>query len=95
VERVAHEPDPGEILGRPAGSVRGVDDPVLDEPVTGIGRFHQVVDELAGFELARVEEVERGLEVKLVAVDGGECRGHSGNHLTGIDRLRASGYSWP
>ena len=75
-------PGPGSIV---------VEDPLIDEPRPRIGWPMEALDELAGFELARVEEVESGLEVEAMLVVVRVLDQHVDNHSIPLDRLRARG----
>src|SRR3970040_2366123 len=64
VEGIAHGPAPVEVGARPGPGVALVEDTLPDEPAERIRRALEAVDELAGFELARVQEVEGGFEIE-------------------------------
>ena len=90
-EGVAHGADALEVGVRPAARHGTVEDLVLDEPGGRIARLMELVDELAGFELVRVEEFERGIQGQAVLVVGAVCHNGHDNHSRPLDRLRASG----
>ena len=47
-----------------------MDQAVFAQPMQGIGGLFQVIDRLAVFELQGIDEIERGVDVDVVAVMG-------------------------
>ena len=58
---IAHDADMLKVGGRP-WLPAGVEDLMVDEPAGRVGGLVELVDEMAGFELMRVEEPERVVE---------------------------------
>ena len=48
----------------------GMDEAVVAQPMEGIRGLFQMVDELASIEIERIDEIERGVDVDVVAVVG-------------------------
>ena len=47
-----------------------MDEAVVAQPMEGIRGLFQMVDELASIEIERIDEIERGVDVDVVAVVG-------------------------
>ena len=90
-QRVPNPTNEREVLGRPSLRAGGVDEVVFDEPGRCICGLVEVVLELAGYELPRVEKVDGGLEIEVVLVVELVAFCHVANHPTRLDGLGAIG----